>query len=830
MDAVGLVHFCGTNTTFFLPALRDCLGFVTGLLSEDTPTGEKLNLLGWDNFFVDQALAVGTVKETASDTMLQRFRWMGGNGLFFLHQHRVGSIGFKHHANNDHRATRIEAAQKGIAPSNYLSGVASSSSSSSSSNGSKYSSSGSVSNENDILSRDSAFDSTITLALPPATSIQHSTDLDGYSHSSNGSVKGMPALAAVGREDRGQAARWSKAKHPIRRLVLWSVYNVGMSYMYTSTLWHVAFHALLLDSLLFSDGERPVTMQPLFGVLYSVGSFGVLLAIGPASQVLHVLNEWFAWSWLKALAAFDVLKLAYAMGNSESNDYGDPAMKRTSSGNLRPRTSSGSKIFAAGELESETEDETDAEQYGTLDGAALGNKGQNQPLIHRNAHRNGDNRDAGAAVAVSDTGDKNLAPSKPSSAGAASSGAWNAGASLRRWLLLPPLVYYVAVAGLLLRTVAVGGRGHTSMLLDTVLRGRPEDAVGDPFAFMSPSVTTPQHVVGAFLAVLFLVHSWPIFKVSMLEVLGCKMSLGEVSTGATFAVCLLCAPLFLVAGPNLVAMIGHNSVDNSGNNNLGLSSDLNGAFAGSGSSYLHRQEGKWIPGNVPSGPPLIGPFEPLPSDAWHTSLLDASANMWQTAPWLGRGVNDDKGSDNKQGGGQFGSAKVFGQWGAKEPWADLFRRKRSSSGDSSSGSSSHRNGHGRSRDGVDSSDSSDSSESNPVEDDKLSSRRERHHKHDISSKGDSLSHLSWRGVDPALQLRHGDRVYPRVCHRHFLRVLHALTPNILCVRLLAYFCIVYESITAYKLIYAFISFSILFTRSFGFVFTGARLGARWART
>ena len=60
-DAFGLVHFCGTNTTFFLPAVRDCLGFVTGVLSEDTPTGLKLAQLGWDAYFVDQALAVGTV-------------------------------------------------------------------------------------------------------------------------------------------------------------------------------------------------------------------------------------------------------------------------------------------------------------------------------------------------------------------------------------------------------------------------------------------------------------------------------------------------------------------------------------------------------------------------------------------------------------------------------------------------------------------------------------------------------------------------------------------------------------------------------------------------
>jgi len=45
------------------------------------------------------------------------------------------------------------------------------------------------------------------------------------------------------------------------------------------------FACVQIDSLLFSAAERPVTMQPLFGVLYSVGSFGVLLALGPSDQV-----------------------------------------------------------------------------------------------------------------------------------------------------------------------------------------------------------------------------------------------------------------------------------------------------------------------------------------------------------------------------------------------------------------------------------------------------------------------------------------------------------------------------------------------------------------
>jgi hypothetical protein len=37
----------------------------------------------------------------------------------------------------------------------------------------------------------------------------------------------------------------------------------------------------------------------------------------------------------------------------------------------------------------------------------------------------------------------------------------------------------------------------------------------------------------------------------------------------------------------------------------------------------------------------------------------------------------------------------------------------------------------------------------------------RRHNHDMKG-GLSSAHLSWRGVDPALQLRLGDRVYPRV--------------------------------------------------------------------
>ncbi len=46
-------------------------------------------------------------------------------------------------------------------------------------------------------------------------------------------------------------------------------------------------------------------------------------------------------------------------------------------------------------------------------------------------------------------------------------------------------------------------------------------------ALLAPSVTTPQHVVGAFLAFCYLIHAWPIFKVSLLEVFGFKMFQGN---------------------------------------------------------------------------------------------------------------------------------------------------------------------------------------------------------------------------------------------------------------------------------------------------------------
>jgi hypothetical protein len=89
----------------------------------------------------------------------------------------------------------------------------------------------------------------------------------------------------VGLDDAGLAVRSTRAADGYRALALWSIYDVGMGYMFISTLWHAAFHGLLLDSLLFSASGRPVTMQPLFGVLYSVGSFAVLLVLGPSDQV-----------------------------------------------------------------------------------------------------------------------------------------------------------------------------------------------------------------------------------------------------------------------------------------------------------------------------------------------------------------------------------------------------------------------------------------------------------------------------------------------------------------------------------------------------------------
>ena len=65
--------------------------------------------------------------------------------------------------------------------------------------------------------------------------------------------------------------------------------------------------------------------------------------------------------------------------------------------------------------------------------------------------------------------------------------------------------------------------------LKKVARGVASDDKG-PLAFLSPSITTPQHAVGAFLALLFLVHSWPMFKVSLLEVAGFKMFQGTLGS------------------------------------------------------------------------------------------------------------------------------------------------------------------------------------------------------------------------------------------------------------------------------------------------------------
>jgi hypothetical protein len=201
-----------------------------------------------------------------------------------------------------------------------------------------------------------------------------------------------------------------------------------------------------------------------------------------------VLNEWFAWSWLKALAAYDVLKLAHAMGSGD-NDYGDPKLAAVAG----PCRHGERKNFSAGglELEDEDDDDDDDEEeesgsfvfqrpsHGTSEKVALSANDPTAPLLRRSggghpirAGLGSDASNGGLLLPGEAKGTaKGAAKGAASGLGAptaAASGAWNAGASLRRWLLLPPLGYYVAVGCLLARTVAVGGRGHASMLNDTV--------------------------------------------------------------------------------------------------------------------------------------------------------------------------------------------------------------------------------------------------------------------------------------------------------------------------------------------------------------------------
>lgn len=54
-----------------------------------------------------------------------------------------------------------------------------------------------------------------------------------------------------------------------------------------------------------------------------------------------------------------------------------------------------------------------------------------------------------------------------------SGGGWNAASNLRIWLLIPPMIYYLFVAALLVKTILFGANGQ-SILTDTV-RTHPFD-------------------------------------------------------------------------------------------------------------------------------------------------------------------------------------------------------------------------------------------------------------------------------------------------------------------------------------------------------------------
>uniref|UniRef100_A0A7S4WA67 Uncharacterized protein n=2 Tax=Alexandrium monilatum TaxID=311494 RepID=A0A7S4WA67_9DINO len=82
LDKLGMVHFWGTNTAFFVPALKDSNGFMYGCIGEDTVTGAALHRFGWKSLFVGTAgvtLARGLCRATVTETFDQRKRWVQGN-------------------------------------------------------------------------------------------------------------------------------------------------------------------------------------------------------------------------------------------------------------------------------------------------------------------------------------------------------------------------------------------------------------------------------------------------------------------------------------------------------------------------------------------------------------------------------------------------------------------------------------------------------------------------------------------------------------------------------------------------------------------------------
>jgi len=174
--------------------------------------------------------------------MLQRFRWMGGNGLLFLHTHRFGSAGFLAHGNSLARAARVARLNR-AASSPPLPAASLEASGTAPLLGST------------IGARAAALSVDATIGLPtralppPGTAITDGSRSDSTSGCGGGGGGGddLACLAAVGCADCGLGVRRARAVDPLRKLALWSIYDVGMGYMFSSTLWHVAFHALMVS-------------------------------------------------------------------------------------------------------------------------------------------------------------------------------------------------------------------------------------------------------------------------------------------------------------------------------------------------------------------------------------------------------------------------------------------------------------------------------------------------------------------------------------------------------------------------------------------------------
>jgi len=78
-DREGLVHFWGTNAIFFVPALKDSGGFVYGCITEDNATSYAMHQMGWSSVFVNERLAIGLSRESVTESLDQRKRWLMGN-------------------------------------------------------------------------------------------------------------------------------------------------------------------------------------------------------------------------------------------------------------------------------------------------------------------------------------------------------------------------------------------------------------------------------------------------------------------------------------------------------------------------------------------------------------------------------------------------------------------------------------------------------------------------------------------------------------------------------------------------------------------------------